>query len=94
MTIEIKVSLAKVNTKPPLRALADVSLRNVDGEITIRRCAVFEKPGTPPWANLPPLTIQKNGSRQFVLLIDLSPKLKKQVLDKLLAEYRSKVSTW
>jgi len=88
---DITVELALVNAKPPLRALADVILRWPDGEITIRRCAVFEKPGTPPWANLPRLPIEKNGKRQFVPLIDLARELKKRVLDAVLDEYRRKI---
>jgi hypothetical protein len=86
----ITVELALVNAKPPLRALADVILRWPDGEITIRRCAVFEKTGTPPWANLPRLPIDKNGKRQFVSLLDLPRELKQRVLDAVLDEYRRK----
>jgi hypothetical protein len=87
----IIVELALVNAKPPLRALADVILRWPDGEITIRRCAVFEKTGTPPWANLPRLPIEKNGKRQFVPLLDLPRELKKRVLDAVLEVYRRKI---
>jgi len=74
-----------------LRALADVILRWPDGEITIRRCAVFEKPGNSPWANLPRLPIEKNGKRQFVPLLDLPRELKQRVLDALLDEYQRKI---
>jgi hypothetical protein len=87
----ITVELSLVNAKPPLRALADVILRWPDGEITIRRCAVFEKPDAPPWANLPRLPIEKNGKRQFVPLLDLPRELKKRVLDAVLEEYRKKM---
>jgi hypothetical protein len=87
----IAVELAIVNAKPPLRALADVIMRWPDGEITIRRCAVFEKPGVPPWANLPRLPIEKNGEKQFVPLIDLPRDLKQRVLDAVLEEYRRKI---
>ena len=90
MGTEIKVDLALVNAKLPLRALADVVLRWSDAEITIRRCAVFEKPGAPPWANLPRLPIEKNGKRQYVPLLDLPRELKQRVLDALLDEYRRK----
>jgi hypothetical protein len=90
LDIEIQVSLARLNAKPPLRALADVALRWRDGEITIRRCAVFQKPGEPPWANLPRLSIEKNGKKQFVPLIDLSRDLKQRVLNSVLDEYRRK----
>jgi hypothetical protein len=86
--IEIKIELASVNAKAPLRALADVTLSFVDGEVTIRRCAVFEKPGSPPWANLPRLPIEKHGKRSYVPLIDLPRDLKQRVLDTLLDEYR------
>jgi hypothetical protein len=61
VTISLNVDLAIVLAKVPLRALADVTLRWSDGEITIRRCAVFEKLGAPPWANLPRLQIEKMG---------------------------------
>jgi len=91
MGTEIKVDLALVNAKLPLRALADVVLRWSDAEITIRRCAVFEKPGAPPWANLPRLPIEKNGQRQFVPLIDLPRELKQRLLDAVLDEYRRKI---
>ncbi len=88
---EIHVEIAIVTAKPPLRALADVTLRWPDGDLTIRRCAVFEKPGEPPWANLPRLLIEKNGKRQFVPLIDLPRELRKRFLDTVLNEYRRKI---
>lgn len=91
MGTEIKVDLALVTAKYPLRALADVVLRWYDTEITIRRCAVFEKPGAPPWANLPRLPIKKKWKRQFVPLLDLSRGLKQRVLDAVLDEYRRKI---
>jgi hypothetical protein len=91
MGTEIKVDLALITAKLPLRALADVVLRWTDGEITIRRCAVFEKPGAPPWASLPRLPIEKNGKRQFVPLLDLPRELKQRVLDAVLGEYRRKI---
>ena len=90
MPIEIKIDLAQVNAKLPLRALADVTLHFSDGEVTIRRCAVFEKDGEPPWANLPRLPIEKNGKKQFVPLIDLSRDLKQRVMSAVLNEYRRK----
>jgi hypothetical protein len=91
MGTEIQVDLALIKAKPPLRALADVVLRWPDGELTIRRCAVFEKPGTPPWANLPRLPIEKNGKRQYVPLLDLPRELKQRVLNAVLDEYRRKI---
>ena len=91
MGTDIKVDLALVTAKLPLRALADVVLRWSDAEITIRRCAVFEKSGAPPWANLPRLPIEKNGKRQFVPLLDLPRELKQRVLDAVLEEYRRKI---
>jgi hypothetical protein len=91
METEIKVELALVTAKLPLRALADVVLRWSEGEITIRRCAVFEKPSAPAWANLPRLPIEKNGKRQFVPLLDLPRELKQRVLDAVLDECRRKI---
>lgn len=90
MGLEIRVDLAVVNARPPLRALADVILRGSGLEVTIRRCAVFQKSGEPPWANLPRLPVEKHGKRQFVSLIDLPRELKERVLDAVLAEYRRK----
>ena len=87
MPIEIKIDFANFNAKPPLRALADVTLCFADGEVTIRRCAVFEKPNVPPWANLPRLPIEKHGKHTYVPLIDLPRNLKQRVLDAVLAEY-------
>jgi hypothetical protein len=89
MSLEIKVDLARINAKPPLRALADVTLRFTEGELTIRRCAVFEKAGEPPWASLPRLPIEKHGKKQYVPLIDLPRSLREPVLERVLAEYRS-----
>jgi hypothetical protein len=90
MTISIKVELALVQAKLPLRGLADVMLKWDEEELTVRRCAMFEKPGVPAWANLPRLPIDKNGKKQFVSLIDLPRELKKRVLDAVLDEYRRK----
>ena len=93
MEPEITVALARVSAKAPLRALADVSLRCGGYEITIRRCAVFEKPGSPPWANLPKLSIEKNGKKQFVPIVDLSNELRKRVSAAVLHEYERKRDT-
>jgi len=88
MSADITVELGLVNAKAPLRALADVTLRWPDGQITIRRCAVFQKAGEPPWANLPRLPIEKNGKKQFMPLVDLPRELKERVLGQVLSEYR------
>lgn len=87
---KIKIVLSKIQAKPPLCALADVTLCFSSQEITLRRCTVFQKTGEPPWANLPGISIQKNSKRQFVPLIDLSRELKKLVLESVLNEYRRK----
>jgi hypothetical protein len=87
VSIEIKIDLALVNAKPPLRALADVTLRFSDSEVTIRRCAVFEKTGEPAWASLPRLPIERNGRKNLVPLVELPRDLKCRVLDAVLAEY-------
>ena len=93
MPIEIKVELAHVNAKFPLRALADVTLCFPDGDVTIRRCAVFEKRDKPPWVTLPRLSIERNGKSQFVPLVDLPRDLKQRVLASVLAEYENKRNT-
>jgi hypothetical protein len=91
MPIEIKVELALVQAKLPLRGLADVVLEWNGEELTIRRCAVFEKEGQSPWASLPRLPIEKNGTKTYVPLIDLPRELKQRVLDAVLEEYRRKI---
>ncbi len=93
MATQIKVDLTIVNAKPPLQALADVKLMWPEGEITIRRCAVFQKANEPPWATLPRIPIEKNGKRQYVPLLDLPRELKTRVLEALLNGYRSAVDT-
>jgi hypothetical protein len=90
--METRIDLALVTAKAPLRALADVILSWPEGEITIRRCAVFEKPGEPPWANLPRLPVDKDGKRIYVPLIEMQRKLKQRVLDAVLDEYSKKVT--
>ena len=91
METEIKVDLALVTAKLPLRALADVVLRWSEAEITIRRCAVFEKPGAPPWASLPRLPIEKYGKRIYAPFIDVSRNLKQRIHAAVLDEYRRKI---
>jgi len=88
---EIHIEIASVTAKPPLRALADVTLRWPEGELTIRRCAVFEKNGEQIWASLPRLLIEKDGKRHFAPLIELPRELRERVLDAVLAEYRRKI---
>ncbi len=87
METEVKLELSLVTARPPLKALADVTLSWDQHEVTIRRCAVFHKSGEPPWAALPRLPIEKNGKRIFVPLIELPRFLKQRVLDAILAEY-------
>jgi hypothetical protein len=84
----ILVELGLVNAKPPLRALADVILLWDGEELTIRRCAVFQKSGEPPWASLPSLPIEKNGKKTYLPLVELPRGLKQHVFDAVLAEYR------
>jgi hypothetical protein len=83
----ISIEMAIVSAKPPLKALADVKLTWANGEMTIRRCAVFEKSGAPAWATLPRLPIERNGKREYVPLIDMPRELKMRILDALLEEY-------
>jgi hypothetical protein len=87
METDIKVELSLVVARPPLKALADVTLSWGPNEIKILRCAVFEKPDAPPWATLPRLPIEKHGKRTYVSLIDLPRDLKQRVLDAILSEY-------
>lgn len=87
---EIKINLALVNAKAPLFALADVILRWPGGDLTIRRCAVFEKQGEPAWATLPRIPVEKNGKKTYLPLLDLSRDLKQRVLEAVLAEYERK----
>jgi hypothetical protein len=70
---EISVSLALVQARAPLRALADVHLHWLEGEITVRRCAVFEKSGEPPWATLPRLPIEKKREENLRVVTRASP---------------------
>jgi len=91
--METRIDLALVLAKPPLRALADVVLSWPEGEITIRRCAVFEKPGEPPWANLPRLPVDKDSKRVYVPLIEMQSNLRRRILDAVLDAYKKKVAT-
>jgi hypothetical protein len=93
METQIRIDLALLNARPPLRALADVTLRWADGEVTIRRVAVFEKTNEPPWASLPRLLVERNGKRSYVPLIDLPRELKRRVLDAVLSEYMRRRGT-
>lgn len=87
---QIRVELALVNASPPLRALSDVTLVWDGGEVTIRRCAVFEKRSEPPWVNFPRLPIQREGQKTLATIIDLPGELRKRVYAAILDEYRQK----
>ena len=89
---KIRVQLALVNAKPPLRALADVILSIADGELRIRRCAVFKKPGEPPWVALPCLPIAKNGAKTYLSLVELPNELKQRVFEAVMDEFRKHAS--
>jgi DNA-binding cell septation regulator SpoVG len=84
----IRIELAVVNAKPPLRALADVVLLCDGEELRVRRCAVFQKSGEPPWVSLPSLPIEKNGKKTYLPPVELSRELKQRVFDAVLAEYQ------
>ena len=90
METQIRVQLARINASPPLRALSDVTLLWQGGEVTIRRCAVFEKRGEPPWVSFPRLPIQRDGQNAFATIIDLPAELRKRVFAAVLDEYRRK----
>lgn len=92
MEVEVKVELSLVTAKPPLKALADVTLCLERNEVAIHRCAVFHKPGEPPWATLPRLPLERNGKRTFVPLIILPRPLHQRVLDAILTEYQRQTS--
>ena len=87
MPIEIDVKLGLVSAKPPLKALADVTLCFGDAEIMIRRCAVFQRENGPAWASLPRLPIEKHGKKQFLELIDIPRELRQPVSTAILAAY-------
>ena len=88
METSVSVDLALVGGKPPLRALADVTLCWSEEELTLRRFAVFEKTGQPAWASVPRLQVEKNGRKAYVPLLDLPSGLKRRVLEAVLEEYR------
>jgi hypothetical protein len=83
----IRVELALIDAKLPLRALADVILLWGEAELRIRRCAVFKKSGEPPWVSLPSLPIQKNGKTTYLALLELPRELKQRVFEAVMAEY-------
>jgi DNA-binding cell septation regulator SpoVG len=87
---QIRVQLARINASPPLRALSDVTLVWQGGEVTIRRCAVFEKRGELPWVSFPRLPIQREGGKSFAPIIDLPRELRKRIFAAILDEYRRK----
>jgi hypothetical protein len=87
MSVGIRICLRRLSARPPLVALADVTLKYTEGEVTIRRCAVFDKTGQAPWATLPRITFEKHGKRTYVPAIDLPWDLKKRVLEMLLVEH-------
>jgi hypothetical protein len=87
VAVEIYVSLAMVRGEAPLCALADVTVRASELQVTIRRCPVFQRTGQPPWTNLPRLAIVTDQKRHFVSLIDLPSELKKRVFSAVLVEY-------
>ena len=87
-TTGFSIHLVLVDAKPPLRALADVKLACVDGEVTLRRFAVFEKSGEPAWASVPRLPSERNGRKAYVPLIELPKDLKDRILKAVLVEYR------
>ena len=88
MAIEIKIDLARVSAKPPLMALADVTLRFSEAELTIRRCAVFEKTGEPPWATLPRIPVVTNGKKIYAPIVELGRELRRRVLNATLDAYK------
>ena len=89
--MEIEVKLGLVSAKAPLKALVDIVLRFEDEEITIRRCAVFQRGTDPAWASLPRLQIEKHGRKQFVELIELPRELKQRVTKAMLAAYEKEM---
>ena len=89
--MQIRVQLARINASPPLRKhCLNVTLLWQGGEVTIRRCAVFEKRGEPPWVSFPRLPIQRDGQNAFATIIDLPAELRKRVFAAVLDEYRRK----
>ena len=88
METQINVSLAILNARPPLKALADVTFLWPEGQLTVRRFAVFEREGEPPWASVPRLQVERNGKKEYIPLLDLPGDLKRRTLDAVLAEYR------
>ena len=83
----IRVELGLVNAKPPLRALADVVLLWDGEDLRIRRCAVFQKSGEPPWVSLPSLPTEKNGKKTYLPLVELPRELKQRIFEAVMAEY-------
>jgi hypothetical protein len=85
---EIGVRVSLVSAREPLRALANITLGFQDAAITLRRCAVFEKAGQPPWVSLPRLPIARHGKKSFGALVELPHELRQRVFDAVLARYQ------
>jgi hypothetical protein len=93
VSFEIRISLGHVKARLPLRALADVSICFDNEEITLRRCAVFERVGSPAWVSLARISVEKNGTKRCFPLIEISRDLKKRIFDAILDEYREKAQS-
>lgn len=90
MLVEIKIDLKLVRARTPLKALADVTLRFGDCDVTVRRCPIFEKSGALPWASLPRLAVPRNGEAHLAPIIELGSGLTRRVLDAILERYANR----
>lgn len=71
-----------------LKAFADMILPNPLGDITIRGFRVVQKPGSEPWVAFPQTSFLKNGNVQYVPLLEMSRRLRSQIQELILEEYR------
>ena len=75
-----------------LRAFADVTLSTEVGEITLKGFRVVSGEEGRYWVGLPQNTFSKNGKRVNRPVMEMAPRVKRHITDKVLSVFEEKIN--
>ncbi len=71
-----------------IKAVATVTFQTPLDEITVNGFKVIQKDTEEPWVGFPQNSVCKDGNTRYFPILEVSKKMKRQIADVILAEFR------
>ena len=84
----VLIELRRLENCGNLKAFADLIFPTSLGDVTIKGFRVVQKEGSDPWVGFPQTSFQKNGSTKYVPLLELNRRVRNQVQEIILKEFK------